>query len=229
MSVLLDMFFDPKAAFRDILASPRWWFPMALVLVFALTFSHLYSTRVGWESMIRKQMESSGQMQNISKEDQANRIATGTKIAGVLGYVGPVIFIPLGTLVIAAVLMFVFNALFGGAVKFQQSFGIVMWSAIPSLLGTIVAIILLFVKSPEDIDINNVSPFNIGFYLSDQTSKWLMSLASSIDLFTLWTIALIGVGFSVATKKSWFSCFFGVLLSWAVWILIKVGWAAIRG
>jgi len=229
MSILLDIFFEPRAAFRDILASPRWWFPLVLIMVFALTFSYLFSTRVGWESMIRKQMESSGQMQNISKEEQASRIATGVKIAGVFGYVGPAIFIPLGTAVIAAVLMFVFNAMFGGAVKFQQSFGIVMWAGIPTLLSSIVAIILLFVKSPEDIDINNVSPFNPGFYLSDQTSKWLMSLASSLDLFTFWVMALIGVGFSVATKKSWLSCFLGVFLSWAVWILIKVGWVAIRG
>jgi hypothetical protein len=85
------------------------------------------------------------------------------------------------------------------------------------------------VKSPDDIDINNLSPFNIGFYLSDKVPKWILALAGSIDLFYLWVIALLAAGFAVATKKPWLTCLWGVLLPWAVYVLLKVGWAAIRG
>jgi hypothetical protein len=226
LSVLLDIFFEPKAAFREIVARPRWWFPMMLTIIGALAFTYLFSTHVGWESVMRKAMEANDQ---IPKDQKEQIIATQSKYAGMFGYGVALIFIPAMTALIAGILLFVFNNLFGGEVKFNQSFGIVAWSGVPSLLGTAVAIILLFVKAPEDIDINNPIPFNIGFYLSDKVPKWVMSLASSIDLFSIWTIALIAAGFAVATRKSWLSCLWGVLLPWLAWILVKVGWAAIRG
>ncbi len=226
LSVLLDIFFDPKAAFREIVACPRWWFPLILTIIGALAFTYLFSTRVGWEGVMRKAMEANDQ---IPKDQREQMIATQVKYAGIFGYGVALIFIPAIGALVAGVLMFIFNNLFGGEVKFKQAFGIVTWSGVPALLGTVVAIILLFVKSPEDIDINNPVPFNIGFYLSDKVPKWLMSLASSVDLFTIWTIALIAAGFAVATRKSWLTCLWGVLLPWLAWIVIKVGWAVIRG
>jgi hypothetical protein len=229
LSVLLDIFFDPKAAFREIVARPNWWFPLLLSLVFALTFSYLLSTHIGWDTLMRKVAETSDQMQSMPKEQREATIAMQVKFAGIFAYVGPLVFVPVGAAVIAAVLMFIFNNLFGGEVKFKQSFGIVAWSWVPTLLGTIVSIILLFVKSPEDIDINNPVPFNIGYYLSDKVPHWLMSLGSSVDLFSIWTAALLAAGFSVATRKPWLTCLWGVLLPWLAWIVIKVGWAAIRG
>ena len=229
LSVLLDIFFDPKAAFREIVVRPRWWFPLLLTLVLALTFSYVLSTHIGWDTVMRKAAESSSQMQSMTKEQRESMLATQIKFAGIFGYIGPLIFIPCAAAIIAAILMFVFNSLFGGQVKFKQSFGIVAWSWVPGLLGSIVGIILLFVKNPEDIDINNPIPFNVGYYLSDKVPKWLISLCSSIDLFTLWTIALLAAGFAVATRKSWISCLWGVVLPWAAWIVVKVGWAAIRG
>ena len=229
MSVLLDIFFEPKAAFREILARPRWWFPLVLSALLAITFSYLLATHVGWDTVMRKAMEANEQVQNMPKDQREAMIATQVKFAGIFGYIGPLIFIPCGAAVIAAVLMFIFNSLFGGEVKFKQSLGIVAWSWVPSLLSTIAAIIILFVKSPEDIDINNPVGFNVGFYLSDKVPKWLISLATSVDLFSFWTIALLAAGFAVATRKSWLTCLWGVLLPWAAWVILKVGWAAIRG
>jgi hypothetical protein len=50
--------------------------------------------------------------------------------------------------------------------------------------------------------------------------KWLMSLAGSLDLFTLWTIVLLAIGFSVAARKLSFS---KALITIAIpWLIIVV-------
>jgi hypothetical protein len=228
-SLLLDIFFEPRAAFTDIVANPRWWFPLALVIALGLVFTYVLSTHVGWEQVIRKAVESNDQVQAMAKEQRENLIATQAKFAGVFAWVMTIIGVPVIAAIIGAVLMFIYNNLFGGEVKFKQAFGIVVWSWIPTILSSIVALVAIYFKSSEDVDVNNLSPFNIGFYLSEKVPKWLMTLMTSVDLFYLWVIALIAVGFSVATRKSWLSCLWGVLLPWAAYVLIKVCIAAVTG
>ena len=82
----------------------------------------------------------------------------------------------------------------------------------------------------EHFNPNNPAPTNLGFFLNPlETSKPLLSLASSFDLFTIWFVILLGIGFSQATggkvkARSVFLVYFGL---WMVWVLGKVGWAAV--
>jgi hypothetical protein len=64
-----------------------------------------------------------------------------------------------------------------------------------------------------------------------ETPKPLLSLAGSLDVFTLWVIALLGVGFSEATGRkvkaaSLTLTIFGV---WLIWVLIKMGFSTLGG
>ena len=74
------------------------------------------------------------------------------------------------------------------------------------------------------------SPTNVGFFLNPlETSKPLLALASSFDLFTIWFVVLLGIGFSQATGgkvkvRTIFLVYFGL---WMIWVLGKVGLAAI--
>ena len=62
-----------------------------------------------------------------------------------------------------------------------------------------------------------------------ETSKPLLAFASSLDLFSIWFIALLGIGYSAASggkvkALSISALFFGC---WLVFVLIKVGFALI--
>jgi hypothetical protein len=167
----------------------------------------------------------------MTAEQRAQAVSTGMKMAGVMGYVGAVIGPVIYVLVTAAVLMFMFNAMFSTHIRYQQMAAITAYSFLTGLVAIAMTIIIMFIKSPDDFDLRNPLSFNVGFYLSqEQTPKWLMSIATSLDLFSFWTMGLLAVGVAVASRKlSWSKAFLAILMPWGLWVIVKAGWAAIFG
>jgi hypothetical protein len=90
----------------------------------------------------------------------------------------------------------------------------------------------MFLKSPADFDMRNPLMFNPGAFLDPTTaSKGLYSLASSLDLFTIWKLILIGIGIKAAGGRnlSMGGAMTAVFLPWALWVICAAGFAAIVG
>ena len=69
---------------------------------------------------------------------------------------------------------------------------------------------------------------NLGLLLDKSTAaKPLWALATSIDVFVLWMVFLLAVGFGVACRKPTSSAIWGVGIAWALMVACKVGWAAL--
>jgi hypothetical protein len=94
----------------------------------------------------------------------------------------------------------------------------VMYAALPGALGAILAIISLFAGvNPEAFDINNAVGTNLAYYLDpDTTSKFLRGMASALDVFSIWSIILIGIGFACTGKVKRSTAIIVV----AVWFLV---------
>jgi hypothetical protein len=188
----------------------------------------LYSQHVGFDRAVQKAIDESPRAQSMSAEQRDQAIKMGEKIGPVMAYVVPFISVPLMVLITAAVLMLIVNSLFSNKVSFHQMAAITAYSLLTQLVATVLAIIILFLKNPDDFDIRNPVGFNIGAYLGDATPRWLLSLATSIDLFSFWTIALLATGIVVATRKpSWGKALFAVIAPWCLAVLLKAGWAAV--
>ena len=74
--------------------------------------------------------------------------------------------------------------------------------------------------------------FNPGAFMDPQTSpKFVYSLASSLDLFTIWILLLVATGLKAAAGKklSFGGALFAVMLPWAVIILGKAALAGLTG
>src|SRR5437588_9048670 len=65
-SRLIGVFVSPKEAFADIVKRPRWWIPVILVAIASTVFTIAYSSRVGFEQMIRQTLQNSPQGQNMT-------------------------------------------------------------------------------------------------------------------------------------------------------------------
>jgi len=152
------------------------------------------------------------------------------KFVPYMAYVNPIVGIPLMTLVVAAVVM-VAARIFGSSVTFKQMFSITAYSWLTGALNAALAIVILFLKPPGEFNLENPTGFNVAAYLDPMTtSKWLYSLAGSLDLFAIWTAILMAVGISAAGKGNTFGKgLTAVLVSWGVWIVLKMGWASVFG
>ena len=93
----------------------------------------------------------------------------------------------------------------------------------------LLAIAVMFMKPPDDFNLQNPLVFNPGAFMDPLTSsKFLYSVATSLDLFRLWTLVLIAIGLKAAGGKqlSMGGAVTAVFLPWAIWTL---GAAALAG
>ena len=86
-------------------------------------------------------------------------------------------------------------------------------------------------KDPADFDVQNPLPLSPGAFLSTQdTAAWIRSLASSLNLFTIWLILLLALGLSTASRKMSFAKGLALVVApWAVYVLIRAALAGITG
>lgn len=218
----------PGEAFDDIVKGPRWYIPMLLSLLAACTMMFLFMRHVGVDQMLRKAFENEPRVQQLTPEQRAQAMEQQRKIVPIMMWVGPIVGIPVVTICMAGVLLGVFNLAMGAQFKFKNVFGVVCYSGVVGVLNTILIIVVMFLKPPEDFDIQNPTAFNLGAFLSQESPKWLQSLLGSFDLFTIWTIVVLAIGLRALDKKRTIgSCLAGVIAPWVVWVLLKTGWAAI--
>lgn len=214
---IFGVFYEPGKVFADVAARPRWLAPVIISILLALTFSYAISTHVGWESTVRQSLANNPRTADLPADQREQIIQRGAKAASILGWVGAFVGQPLFTLIVAGILTGIFNGLLGTELKFMQMFAITAYAFLVRGLYTILLVLILYLKPPEDFNIQ-VSPFSPAAYMNKaENPKWLMSLAGSLDLFTIWTIVLLAIGFSVAARKlSFTKALITILIPWLV-------------
>jgi hypothetical protein len=226
-SRITGVFFDPKKAFEDIAKRPTWIVPMVLIIIAALAVSMTMGQRVGWERIVRHGMETSSRTQQMTPEQREQAVAMGVKFASIAAY-GAIIFVPIVFAIMAGVLLGVASGILSAGIRFKQVFAVVCYASLTGLISSILTIVVLFLKNPDEFNVQNALAFNPGAFMDPGTSsKFLYSLATSLDLFSFWTILLMAVGIKAAAGKklSFGSAVFAVVLPWAVYVLGKSAWA----
>ncbi len=225
---LTGVLFSPKETFEDIAAKPSWVLPLVVIIILSTLIVGVFGQRVGWRGFMERQFAKSPQTANLSPEDREARLGTAVKIAPIIAYVSVIVGTSIAALIAAAVLMLIFNLVAGTRATFVQSLSIVTHSWVPGIIGGVIGLILLFVKAPDTIDLEHLVATNVGAFLSGDAPKWLSTLGTSLDIFVFWTIILMGIGYSAVNPKkvSVGSGIAIVAVTWAVYVLAKVGWAA---
>jgi hypothetical protein len=203
---LVNVFIAPSKTFADLQRNPSWWVPWLVTAVFTLIFSIIAVQKIDIPRFVQEQIDRSPRAQkrleNLTPEQRAQGVAIQATFTKVGFYAAPV-FTLLGGLIAAAVLMFVYNFILGAEVPFPRAMAVVFYAGIPGILGTILLIVSFLASSdPNTIDITrNPMPTNPGFFLDPEGNKVLYALASAIDVFKIWWVCLLGLGFSVASSN----------------------------
>ena len=82
--------------------------------------------------------------------------------------------------------------------------------------------------APESFNIKNFAPTNVAAFLPvAETSKVVYSLASSLDVISIWTAIVLAIGVAIVAGVKRTSGYIAVFGWWAIFVLIGVGFAAI--
>lgn len=226
-------FTAPSKTFTDIRRCASWWLPFLLGVLFTYGFVFAVQSRVGWdrvaENTLRQNPRAAEQMANASPEQRDNMLSMTRKFT-----VGALYGSPALALIVAAVLALVLwgtiNFVFGGEATFAQVFAVWMYGTLPlAIKGLLVAITLFAGVDPDSFRLENPLGTNLGFFLSAETPKWLSALATSFDLFSLWSYVLVGIGLAIVARVKRSSGLMAVFGWWVLLLLFRVGMAALRG
>jgi len=225
---VFGVIFSPKATFESIARRPTWILPIVLLCIVESGIVGVYGHRVGWRDLIEKQMASNSQFQQLPSAQQESRIEMGLKYAPTVGYAEVIVGPFLAALLFAGIFWLIFNMAVGAKVGFHTSLAVVSYGLVPGILASLVGILILFLKDPSTVDLQHLIASNAGAFLSNDSSKWLVALLSSVDLFVFWEMILLAIGYSAAAPKK---ISFGGALAWilGLWVLvvfIRVGFAA---
>jgi predicted anti-sigma-YlaC factor YlaD len=222
-SRIIGVFFEPKKTFEDIAKRPTWLVPLVVLIVAVLAVSFTISQQVGWERVVRHGMEAGSRAQQMTPEQREQAVTMGVKVASIMAYAA-VIFVPLVYAIMAAVLLGVASGILSAGIRFKQVYSVVCYGSLPGLISAILTIVVLHLKNPDEINVQNALAFNPGAFMDPvQSSKFLYSLATSLDLFTFWIILLMATGLKAAAGKklTFAGALFAVVLPWAVYVLGK--------
>lgn len=222
---IIGVFFSPKATFEDIVRKPSWVLPVILLTVLSIGVSFSINQRVNWREFMAQQIEKSPQSANMSAEQKEQRIEGGAKfspiVTWVIGLCGPILF----TLIVALFMWGAYNLLGGANTDFATSFAITTHAALTGLVSSPLFILILYLKPPGTVDMENPIATNLAVLLPDDSAKWMVALLKSIDIFTFWTLILLAIGFATTNpKKLKGSKAFTIAFSvWAVYVVLRVG------
>lgn len=203
---LLNVFIAPSKTFADLKRNPSWWVPFVISAVFGLLFGIVAVQKVDMRQFAQQQIDKSPaaqrQLERLTPEQREQNLAIRATISKVTFYAVPV-FVLIGGLIFAAILMAIFNFILGAEVSFARALAVVFYAGIPGIIRSVLLMISLLTSSdPSTIDLSgNPMPTNPGFFLDPQGNKVLYSLASALDIFTIWYVVLLGLGFAAASMN----------------------------
>jgi Yip1 domain len=223
-------FTAPSKTFTDIKRSTSWWMPFLIGVVATYILFFAVKTKVGFEQVAENQIRMSPkraeQFEKLPPEQRASQMKISVIITEVIFAVFP-IFSLITIAILAGVLMATINFGFGGKATFWEVFAVSWYAHLPSLIKVLLGVIALFAGlAPESFDSQNFAGTNPGYYLSPETSKPLLALATSLDVTTIWTLVLTAIGLSIVSKTKRSSAYIAVFGWWILVVLISVGAAA---
>lgn len=226
---LIDTFIAPHKTFADIKVNPRWWVAWLVSAIIGVVFAVVVGQKIDMAQFTRHQIEQSKfaqkQMEQLTPEQQEQQIRIRASVTKVVFYVTPLFGLILGV-VFAAVLMGIFNFVLAAEVTFPQALAIVFYSLLPrALLALLMSVSLGVASDPNSIDIaGNPMPTNIGFFMDPQGNKFIYSLISNLDLFAIWTVVLLGLGFATVSSNKKLTAGTGITTVFVIYgILILIG------
>lgn len=222
-------FFSPKATFEDIARTPNWVLPVVLTTLLSIIAVIAMNQRINWREYISEQIEKNPRAAQLSPEQKEKQIDVSAKITTyivyVAGVVGPIIFV----VIVGGVLMGAYNLLAGTGARFSQAMAIVAHAGLVGIVSTPIFLLVLFLKPPGTIDPNNPVATNVAALLPEDSAKWLVALCKSLDIFTIWSLILMAIGFAAVNPRKLkgaksFTIVFGV---WAAYVVVRTLWAFI--
>jgi len=189
--------FSPRATYAAVAAKPRAGGVLAVVLtVCAVSLFVFLSTEVGQQATLDqqvRQMEAFGRPLNDAQYARLEQMAPYSRYFGA-GF--QLVTLPLAALIVAGIAFAVFNAVLGGDATFKQAYAIVAHSGVIIAAQQIFALPLAYARE----SLSGSTNLAVFFPFLDENT-FAARMLGAIDLFLVWWIVSLAIGFGVLYRR----------------------------
>jgi len=218
---VVDTFVAPSKTFTDLRRSAKWLMPVVLLVIATEALVFTADRKIGFEKIaengLAMQPKAAARLDQLSPEQRAKQMDLVVKVTSITSYLYPAIMIVF-LFIIAAILLATFNYGAGAELSLNQCVAVVMYASLPGIIKALLAIVALMVGGGDSFTFQNPVASNLS-PLVDPSSHFLYAVAMNLDLFTIWTLLLSGIGFACLTKVKRGTSLGIVFGWWAVWVL----------
>lgn len=220
---------SPGATFRSIAERPTWVAPFLVLLVLGFAVGVVIQLKTDPEEMVREQiammrMEIPQEQMDKMIDDAENR-GTGAKVG--LTVLGVVVQAAIYALV--ALLFWVGFKMFGSEMDYLGSLGTALHAYMPLAVGSLLNLPLMWSRASltfEEVSSGGVLVSSLKAFAPEDASSVTESLLGSFDLFTIWTLVLLVIGYRAVAKVSTAVASGIVILFWLIYVGGKLAVAA---
>lgn len=220
---IVNTFIAPSKTFTDLRRNAAWWAPFLLMILVSSAMVYTAGQKIGFRKIMENQMQAQPKtqerMDKLPADQREQQMERGAKVTQTISYVFPAITLIIW-LIIATALFATFKLAAGADVSFKVSLAIVVYSALPLMLKTLLVLLSVVAgMSPDSFSFQNPLATNPGYFMNPAGNVFLFSLASSIDVFMIWTLVLTAIGFTCVSKVKAGTAYAIVFGWWAVFTL----------
>ncbi len=220
---LIAVLFSPGKTFAAIARRPTWVVALIVLAVLGAVVTYVAFTKVDPDSFVEMMEEQGREMPADGPSPEA--MVEMSKWIGVIGalLVSPVIYLVMG------LLYWVSFRLLGSDMDFVRSLSVAVHGSVPLGVAAILGIPVALARSEmsmQELQGGQYLMSNLGFLASDETGAVMRALLTSVDLFSIWCIVLLVIGYRIVGKVSRGAALAVTLAVWGLGVLLKVAMAA---
>ncbi|MCP3936590.1 MAG: YIP1 family protein [Actinomycetia bacterium] len=218
-SRIVTVLTSPTTTFRSIAERPTWHLAFLVPVVLSLLSALIVFPKLDWEQTAHAKYTRLGREVPEERIARVVEIFSGPEMTSVMVVLTAVV--PgLACALAAWILARLFRRM-GAELSFETSLGVFAHGVLPLSVATVLA--LPFIVGLDRIVGYQESGWsNLGFLASPSTSLELFTVLSHLDLFAVWSIVLLVIGYSVAAGVSKARAAFCVVGLWIVWIVFQI-------
>jgi hypothetical protein len=222
---VVDTFIAPTKTFTDLRRSARWWLPFLLMTLVGWGLVYVSTQKIGVQKMMENDLRARPKAEERYEKATPEQREQQVKWTGIAYYIAIPVFTLLIWLVMSGLQFATFKFGANADISYGKSLAVVAYAGLPMVLRSLLAIAsVLAGVSADGFTLNNPVASNPAYFMNAADSPFWYFIASQMDIFLLWTVALTAIGFAT-TGKVKMGTSFAIVIGW--WAVITLTFAAI--
>jgi hypothetical protein len=223
---MLTVLTSPGKTFCSIAERPTWAAPLVLFMLLTALVGFLVHQRTDYREVMEWTVQHRGMEMDQDRMDKA--VDMQERFGGVGAVIGSVVVVIFTLLVTLLYLLGL--KLAGGELKYVDALAVGLYGSMPVAVQLLLtAAVLLPRKTLEVSQImsRNFLASNLGFFAPADAGPVLNNLLACFDVFAIWALVLLVIGFRRVAKVSTAGATAVVVVVWLLGVGIRVGFAAL--